>query len=291
MDASQRSAFWQLQGCVVLWGFTSILGRLITLPALALVVWRMALAALLLACLPKVWRGLHRMDAPALRRHAFAGGVIALHWLAFYSAIKLANASVAVACLAVASVFAAIIEPFVTGRRHERRELLLGVLAVPGVWLLVGGIPKEMLGGVAAGIVAAVLTATYASLNKRYWSATAEPAAVTALQLGCGTLLLLAIGLPVLGGETPLTPPGQSDLGWLLVLAIVCTIAPLLMWLRALQHVSAFTTQLSLNLEPVYAIVLAALIFREHQELTPQFYLGVVVILATVFLQPRNAPD
>ncbi|NDB24242.1 MAG: EamA family transporter [Gammaproteobacteria bacterium] len=291
MDASQRSAFWQLQGCVVLWGFTSILGRLITLPALALVVWRMALAALLLACLPKVWRGLHRMDAPALRRHAFAGGVIALHWLAFYSAIKLANASVAVACLAVASVFAAIIEPFVTGRRHERRELLLGVLAVPGVWLLVGGIPKEMLGGVAAGIVAAVLTATYASLNKRYWSATAEPAAVTALQLGCGTLLLLAIGLPVLGGETLLTPPGQSDLGWLLVLAIVCTIAPLLMWLRALQHVSAFTTQLSLNLEPVYAIVLAALIFREHQELTPQFYLGVVVILATVFLQPRNAPD
>jgi len=291
MDASQRSAFWQLQGCVVLWGFTSILGRLITLPALALVVWRMALAALLLACLPKVWRGLHRMDAPALRRHAFAGGVIALHWLAFYSAIKLANASVAVACLAVASVFAAIIEPFMTGRRHERRELLLGVLAVPGVWLLVGGIPKEMLGGVAAGIVAAVLTATYASLNKRYWSATAEPAAVTALQLGCGTLLLLAIGLPVLGGETLLTPPGQSDLGWLLVLAIVCTIAPLLMWLRALQHVSAFTTQLSLNLEPVYAIVLAALIFREHQELTPQFYLGVVVILATVFLQPRNAPD
>ena len=291
MDASQRSAFWQLQGCVVLWGFTSILGRLITLPALALVVWRMALAALLLACLPKVWRGLHRMDAPALRRHAFAGGVIALHWLAFYSAIKLANASVAVACLAVASVFAAIIEPFVTGRRHERRELLLGVLAVPGVWLLVGGIPKEMLGGVAAGIVAAVLTATYASLNKRYWSATAEPAAVTVLQLGCGTLLLLAIGLPVLGGETLLTPPGQSDLGWLLVLAIVCTIAPLLMWLRALQHVSAFTTQLSLNLEPVYAIVLAALVFREHQELTPQFYLGVVVILATVFLQPRNAPD
>ncbi|NBO73567.1 MAG: EamA family transporter [Gammaproteobacteria bacterium] len=291
MDASQRSAFWQLQGCVVLWGFTSILGRLITLPALALVVWRMALAALLLACLPKVWRGLHRMDAPALRRHAFAGGVIALHWLAFYSAIKLANASVAVACLAVASVFAAIIEPFMTGRRHERRELLLGVLAVPGVWLLVGGIPKEMLGGVAAGIVAAVLTATYASLNKRYWSATAEPAAVTALQLGCGTLLLLAIGLPVLGGETLLTPPGQSDLGWLLVLAIVCTIAPLLMWLRALQHVSAFTTQLSLNLEPVYAIVLAALVFREHQELTPQFYLGVVVILATVFLQPRNAPD
>ncbi len=291
MDASQRSAFWQLQGCVVLWGFTSILGRLITLPALALVVWRMALAALLLACLPKVWRGLHRMDAPALRRHAFAGGVIALHWLAFYSAIKLANASVAVACLAVASVFAAIIEPFVTGRRHERRELLLGVLAVPGVWLLVGGIPKEMLGGVAAGIVAAVLTATYASLNKRYWSATVEPAAVTALQLGCGTLLLLAIGLPVLGGETLLTPPGQSDLGWLLVLSIVCTIAPLLMWLRALQHVSAFTTQLSLNLEPVYAILLAALVFREHQELTPRFYLGVVVILATVFLQPRNAPD
>ncbi len=291
MDAAQRSAFWQLQGCVVLWGFTSILGRLITLPALALVVWRMALAALLLVCLPRVWRGLRQMDVRALRRHAFAGGVIALHWLAFYSAIKLANASVAVACLAVASVFTAIIEPLMTGRRHERRELLLGILAVPGVWLLVGGVPKEMLGGVAAGIVAAVLTATYASLNKRYWSASAEPAAVTVLQLGCGTLFLLVIGLPVLGGEAVFTMPGKSDFAWLSVLAIVCTIVPLLLWLRALQHVSAFTTQLSLNLEPVYTIVLAALIFKEHQELTPQFYLGVIVILATVFLQPQNAPD
>jgi len=290
MNAAQRSAFWQLQGCVVLWGFTSILGRLISLPALALVVWRMALAALLLACLPKVWRGLRQMDARALRQHAFAGSVIALHWLAFYAAIKLANASVAVACLAVASVFAAIIEPFVTGRRHERRELLLGVLAIPGVWLLVGGVPKEMLGGIVAGIIAAALTATYASLNKRYWSASAEPAAVTVLQLFCGTVFLLAIGLSVLGSKAVFMTPSQSDLAWLLVLAVVCTIAPLLLWLRALQHVSAFTTQLSLNLEPAYAIVLAALIFKEHQELTPQFYLGVVVILATVFLQPRNAP-
>ncbi|MBM4234312.1 MAG: EamA family transporter [Gammaproteobacteria bacterium] len=290
MNTAQRSAFWQLQGCVVLWGFTAILGRLITLPALALVIWRMALAALLLVCLPKAWRGLRQMDGRALHRHAFAGSVIALHWLAFYAAIKLANASVAVACLAVASVFAAIIEPLVTNRRHELRELLLGVLAIPGVWLLIDGVPKAMLGGIAAGIVAAALTATYASLNKRYWNASAEPAAVTVLQLSCGTLFLLAIGLPVLGSEAVLMTPGQSDLAWLLVLAVVCTIAPLLLWLRALQHVSAFATQLSLNLEPVYAIVLAALIFEEHQELTPLFYLGVVVILATVFFQPRNAP-
>lgn len=291
MDAAQRTAFWQLQSCVLLWGFTSILGRLITLPATALVIWRMALAALLLACLPSVWRGLGEFDGRARRRHALAGCVIALHWLAFYAAIKLANASVAVACLAVASVFAAIIEPFMTGRRHERRELLLGVLALPGVWLLVGGVPKEMLAGVAAGIVAAALTATYASLNKRYWTASADPAAVTVLQLGCGTVFLLAVGLGTLGSDRVLIAPRSSDLAWLLVLAVLCTILPLLLWLRALQHVSAFMTQLSLNLEPVYAIVLAALIFSEYEELTLQFYLGVIVILATVLWQPRNAPD
>ncbi|NBX57888.1 MAG: EamA family transporter, partial [Gammaproteobacteria bacterium] len=99
VDHAERTAFWQLQFCVFLWGFTAILGRLITLPATALVIWRMVLATALLAVLPRVWRGVRGLDRRTLRHHAIAGCVIGLHWLAFYGSIKLSNASVAVACL------------------------------------------------------------------------------------------------------------------------------------------------------------------------------------------------
>lgn len=288
---AEKTAFWQLQVCVFLWGFTAILGRLITLPATSLVLWRMGLAAALLALLPRVWRGMRRLNSRALRRHAFAGCVIALHWLAFYAAIKLANASVAVACLAVAPVFAAIIEPIVTQQAYRRSQLTLGLLAVPGVWLLIGGVPTNMQQGILAGIVAAVLTATFASINKRYSDPEAEPASITVLQLGVGALFLFFFGGWTFGKDAVIVVPDTTDLVWLLVLAVACTIVPFLLWLRALHYVSAFTTQLSLNLEPVYAITLAAFIFSEHAELTPRFYLGVVVILATVLLQPRIARD
>jgi drug/metabolite transporter (DMT)-like permease len=284
-----RTAFWQLQACVFLWGFTSILGKLIALPALALVLWRMAIATAILAVLPRVWRGLRGIGPRALGRHALAGSVIALHWFAFYASVKLANASVAVACLALGSVFAAIIEPWITGRPHERRELLLGVLAIPGVLLLIGGVPQGMQAGVAAGILAAALTATFASLNKRFLDPSAEPASVSLLQLGLGTLFLALLGAVGFGVDSTFVAASGSDLAWLVVLAVACTIVPFLLWLRALRHVSAFTTHLSMNLEPVYAIVLAALLFGEHRQLTLQFYAGVAVILATVMLQPRSA--
>ncbi|MBM4216102.1 MAG: DMT family transporter [Gammaproteobacteria bacterium] len=287
VDHAERSAFWQLQFCVFLWGFTAILGRLITLPATALVIWRMALATALIALLPRVWRGLRGLDRRTLRHHAVAGCVIGLHWLAFYGSIKLSNASVAVACLALGSVFAAILEPMVTGRPHDRSELVLGLIALPGVWLLVGGVPLEMRSGIVAGIAAAALSALFGSLNKRNLDPHADPATVTTIQIGLGTIFITVLGVAVFGVETALIPPSASDFAWLLVLVVVCTLLPFMLWLRALHHVSVFTTQLSLNLEPVYAIALAALLFQEYTDLTITFYVGVLIIISTVFIQPK----
>jgi drug/metabolite transporter (DMT)-like permease len=284
---AERSAFWQLQFCVFLWGFTAILGRLITLPATALVIWRMALATVLIALLPRVWRGIRGLDRRTLRHHAVAGCVIGLHWLAFYGSIKLSNASVAVACLALGSVFAAILEPIVTGRPHDRSELILGLLALPGVWLLVGGVPFEMRSGIVAGIAAAALSALFGSLNKRNLDPQADPATVTAIQIGLGTVFITVLGVVVFGADTALTPPSVSDFAWLLVLVVACTLLPFMLWLLALRHVSVFTTQLSLNLEPVYAIALAALLFHEYTDLTIRFYIGVLIIISTVFIQPK----
>lgn len=287
VNHAERSAFWQLQFCVFLWGFTAILGRLITLPATALVIWRMVLATALLAVLPRVWRAVRGLDRRTLRHHAVAGCVIGLHWLAFYGSIKLSNASVAVACLALGSVFAAILEPMVTGRPHDRSELVLGLLAIPGVSLLVGGVPLEMRSGIVAGIAAAALSALFGSLNKRHLDPQADPAAVTAIQIGFGTVFIAVLGVVAFGTDVAFAAPNPADVGWLMVLVVACTLLPFMLWLRALRHVSVFTTQLSLNLEPVYAIALAALLFHEYADLTLTFYLGVVIIISTVFIQPK----
>ena len=286
--AAERRALWQLHACVLLWGFTAPLGKLIALPSGALVVWRMGLAAAILAMLPQAWRGLRTLSARHAATLAVIGTVIAAHWLAFYGSVRLANASVAVACIALGSVFAAIIEPWITGRPHRRSELLLGLLVLPGVLLLVGGVPLGMRIGVAVGVASALLAALFAALNKRH--AAGDPAeGVALLQMTAGGLALAAGGTLAFGAADTLSRPSASDLGWLLALAAACTVLPMLMWLRALPHISAFTTQLTLNLEPVYAIILAALWFREYEQLTPAFYLGAALVLATVFAQPRLA--
>jgi drug/metabolite transporter (DMT)-like permease len=268
--------------CVVLWGFTAILGKLISLPALELVWWRMLLVTAVLACVPRVWRGVAAM--PARSRIAFAciGAVVALHWLAFYGAVKLANASVAATTMALAPVVIALIEPALTGARFERHNLALGIVVIPGVALAVGGIPHSMQLGFWVGVVSAALAAVFNALNKRYLGHH-DATAVTALELGAGFLLVASIA-PFAGAHAAIPPlPGFRDGALLLVLAIVCTLVPFAVSLATLRHLSAFTTQLAINLEPIYAIAIAALFLAEARELDSLFYVGVVVVLAAVF--------
>jgi drug/metabolite transporter (DMT)-like permease len=285
-----RRAQLQIHLCVVLWGFTAILGKLITLPALPLVWWRMGLVTVALALLPRVWRGLRVMPPRLLGTYAGIGVLVALHWLTFYGAIKLSNASVAATCMALATVFTALFEPLLTRTRLSWRQVALGVAVLPGVALVVGGVPDSMRAGIAVGTVSAVLVAVFASLNKRF-VARADPLAVTWVELGAGALLLtvlaplLAAWSPGFAGP-PFVLPSSRDLGWLLVLALGCTVFPFSLALVALRHMSAFGAQMALNLEPVYAIVLAMLLLGEQRELTPRFYLGVAIVLLAVFAQP-----
>ncbi|MCR6684844.1 DMT family transporter [Pseudoxanthomonas sp.] len=295
-----RRAQLQIHFCVLLWGVTAILGKLITLPALPLVWWRMLLVVAALALIPRVWRGLRALPARLVLAYAGIGVLVALHWLTFYGAIKLANASVAATCIALAPVFTAVIEPWVARRPFRPRELALGAAVLPGVALVVGGVPDGMRLGVAVGALSALLVAVFGSFNKRLVEH-ADPLTVTALELGAGTLALSALApllpvlMPAFGGGL-LVLPGLRDGALLLVLALACTLLPFALALVALRHLSAYTVQLVTNLEPVYAIVLAALLLGEQRELTPLFYLGVAVILGAVFLDPllarrRAAPE
>src|SRR5829696_4300534 len=154
-----RRALFQIHFCVLLWGFTAILGKLITLRALSLVWWRMWIVTGALLLLPRVWQGLRGLTGRLWVAYAGVGAVVSLHWLTFYGAIKLANASVAATCIALAPVFLAVVEPAIARRRFNARELLLGVAVVPGVALVVGGLSPQMRVGVAVGALSALLVA------------------------------------------------------------------------------------------------------------------------------------
>ncbi|MBC8026412.1 MAG: DMT family transporter [Steroidobacteraceae bacterium] len=291
-----RRALFQIHVCVVLWGVTAILGKLISLPATQLVWWRMLLVTAALACVPRVWRALSAIPPRRMLAFAGIGCVVALHWLAFYGSVKLANASVAATTMALAPVVTALIEPALTGARFERHNLLLGMLVIPGVALVVGGIPTSMEIGFWVGVASAALAALFNALNKRYLGQH-DALAVTGLELGAGFFAIAAlapfISAPGSTNSWGIVLPDVQDGALLLVLAFLCTLIPYAVALGALRHLSAFTTQLAVNLEPVYAITLAVLFLGEARELDTLFYAGVAIVLAAVFghgfLQMRQA--
>ena len=284
------TATLQIHFCVLLWGFTAILGKLISLAALPLVWWRMVIVVAALALVPRVLRSLRALPTRLWLAYAGVGALVALHWLTFYGAIKLANASVAATCIALAAPFTALVEPWLTRTRFSARELLLGLAVLPGVALVVGGVPTGMRDGIVVGAVSALLVAIFGSLNKRL-AQRGEALTATALELGAGVVVLSALApllpavLPQLAGPL-LEWPTARDSVLLLTLALVCTLLPFSLSFVALRHISAFSAQLAINLEPVYTIVLAAVLLAEQRELTAQFYIGVAIILAGVSLQP-----
>jgi drug/metabolite transporter (DMT)-like permease len=271
-------ARWQIHFCVLLWGFTAILGKLISLAALPLVWWRMWLVTAALALVPQVWRALRRMPRRLILAYAGIGVLVALHWLTFYASIKLANASVAATCIALAPVFLALTEPLLTRKPFEPRELLLGVAVVPGVALVVGGVPAGMQAGIAIGALSALLVAVFGALNKRLVEH-GDPLTVTAIEL------VLVLVFPT-QAALPWIWPEPRDAVLLVLLALACTLLPFALSLVALRHMSAFSAQLAINLEPVYAIGLAIVLLNEQHELSLQFYAGVAIVLAAVIVHP-----
>lgn len=280
-----KKALFQMHAAVLLWGFTAVLGRAIDLTAPVLVWYRMLMTAVFVAVIiyyRKEWVPINRKD---LLRLGWIGALISLHWVAFYGSIKFANASVALVCLSTAGIFTSLLDPFVNKSKHSLAELLLGLLAIAGVYLIYSF--EQSFGlGVLFGIIAAVLSSWFTVLNKKI--AHKYPARTMVFyEMTAGwALLTLLVPLQIYytGGETKIMPSGYDWL-WLVILSLCCTVWAQSLALNALKHISAFTSTLSVNLEPVYGILLAFVFFKEYEMLSGEFYIGMLLILVSVLLQ------
>jgi drug/metabolite transporter (DMT)-like permease len=280
-------AYFYLHFCVFIWGFTAILGKLISLQALPLVWWRVLLCcATLLLALPAAQ--IFGQERRMFWRLFGIGVLVGIHWLCFYGAIKIANASVAVTTMATTSFFSALTEPLLMRQRIKWYELALGIFILPGMALVVGNIDWTMRLGFAVGTLGALLAAIFTALNKKALENNPPPPLVMSFTELFGGLAVTSLALPFAlhwSPELAVMPRGQDWL-WLGILAWVCTLLPYYLTLQAMRHITAFATNLTINLEPVYGVVLAALLFNEHKDLNPRFYLGVLIIIVAVFGHP-----
>ena len=207
------------------------------------------------------------------------GGIIAVHWITFFGGIALTNVSVALACMATASFFTAILEPLIMPRKFKWYELALGIVVVPGVMLIYRSTDFEFW-GILVSLISAFLAALFSILNKKYVTEY-DTTAVTFLELGSGWIIL-SLFLPFFYhfNEPMAFMPHDWDLLWLGLLAFACTSFAFVISLAALRVLSTFVTNLTINLEPVYTIILAFFLFAEHKELDILFYPGAGIIIA-----------
>lgn len=286
LTPEKRTAYLQLHTAIFLWGFTAILGKWISLTEVPLVWYRVLITCVGLIFVPGILRSLKKLSRKNIFLFASIGCLIALHWVSFYGSIKYSNVSVALSALATTSLFTSFIEPFVFKTKIRPVEVFLGLLVIVGIYIIFNATPAGFHIGFIMGLVAAFLAALFSTLNKKYIH-NAPPTAITFVELA-GGFLFLSLCMPLYFQLFPETNfiPTLDDWGLLLILSWVCTAFTMIISLKALKHLSAFTSNLALNLEPIYGILLAYLIFSENKEVGPNFYLGALVIIFSVFMHP-----
>jgi drug/metabolite transporter (DMT)-like permease len=282
-----KSALTRLHIAIFLWGFTGVLGKVISLNGGWLVWWRMFITVISMWILFSLTGKLRKISRKDLLQVGFIGTLLALHWLCFYSSIKYANVSVALTCLSTAGLMSAILEPLYFRRRVNPKELLLGFFALIGIALVYLS-NLSFSTGIYIGLLASAFSVSVSILNKKIVN-NYKPETITLYQLS-GGFIGLSLMMPLYQYLFPskLDIPSLSDFGWLILLSWVCTIFTMLLYFNALKSVSAFTANLSLTMEPVYGIILAFVIFKENKHFGFTFYIGFALILIAVIIQMRT---
>lgn len=279
-----KKALFQLHIAVFLAGFTAILGKLIGLNEGLLVWYRLLLTVISLVAILYFKKKLILLSFKDTLEIFAVGCIVAIHWVTFYGSVKYGNVSIAVVCISGSGFFTAFFDPLIYKRKISLIEVLLGAIAIAGIYIIFDFHPQYKL-GIIFGIISAIGSSLFPIFNKRLLLKH-NPETLTLYEMS-GGLLALTILIPFYLQFFPATYylPTAYDWMWLLLLAWVCTVLCFDLQLNALKWLSPFTSNLAYNLEPVYGIILAFIFFRENKDLNSQFYLGVGLIILAVLLQ------
>jgi drug/metabolite transporter (DMT)-like permease len=278
-----RQAYFKMHIAIFLWGFTAIFGKLISLDEGMLVWYRMLLSSIATAIFLLATKNFKIPNRSELLKLAGIGAVIALHWVTFYGAIKASNVSIAISCFSSVALFTAILEPLSRKQLPKKAELLLSLAVICGI-VIIFSVQKLYLKGIFLALISALLASIFTILNKKV-SHEMDAGRITFFELGTGWIILTLI-LPIwfsINGSS-FAFPTNEDWGYLLLLSVACTTIAFSLSLQALKKLDAFTMNLSVNLEPLYSIILAIILFNEDKMLNTGFYFGSIIILLSVVL-------
>jgi drug/metabolite transporter (DMT)-like permease len=278
-----KKAFLQLHIAVFLAGFTGILGKLISLNEGLLVWYRMLITAATMWVLFFITKKLRKIGLKDIMKLTGIGFLAALHWVTFYGSIKTANVSVALVCFSSVGFFTALVEPVIIKKPVDWIEVLLGLLVIAGIGIIFH-FDAQYKNGIFLGVASALLLAFVMVLLRQFVQRINSETVLT-YQLTGGFVVLSAF-MPLYLYHFPASYllPTLKDFGWLLFLSWVCSVLAFNLTVTALKKLSAYTVNLSFNLEPLYGILLAFALFNENKYLSSGFYYGLAIIVISVLL-------
>ncbi len=267
---------------VFIYGFTGILGALITIPSENLVWYRMFIAVVGIAAFVFVKRILQPISFITVAQFLATGLIIALHWIFFFEAIKVSTVSVTLATLSSATLFTALLEPLFFKRKIEPYELIFGIVIIFGLFLIFN-FEAEYRKGILYALFCSLMASLFTVINGKF-AAKYNPGTVALYEMAGGFLGISLFFIITSKFSTALFNVPASDVGYLLILGLICTAFAFIVSISIMKELTPFTVTMAINLEPVYGIILAYLIFKEAEKMTPGFYVGTVIILASIFI-------
>ncbi len=272
-----------LHGTVFIWGFTGILGALISVSAVYLVWYRLLIAFISLLLYFIFARINFKISWKSFLQFIFTGAIVGLHWLLFFQSIKISTVSVTLVCLSSATLFTAVFEPLVTNKKISKLEIIAGLIIITGIFLIFK-FEIQYTKGIILGLISASAASIFTIINSQF--AKQKSAPVIAFYELSGAFFWISVYLFFTGGFKHSLALKNDDLVYLLLLGTVCTSVAYVAGVSVMQYLSAFRVALITNLEPVYGIIMAFIFFGDLKKMTPGFWIGAVLILSTIFMFP-----
>ncbi|MGB3774059.1 MAG: DMT family transporter [Leeuwenhoekiella sp.] len=267
---------------VFIWGFTAVLGALITIDAVPLVWYRMLLASVTIWLYMR-WKGISaKVNFKTLLGFGIAGIIIALHWLTFFGAIKISNVSITLAMVSTGAFFTSILEPIFYKRKFIWYELFFGLMVIGGLYLIFE-VETRYMEGIIVALISAFLSSVFTLINGKF-AQKYRPSVISVYELSAGVVFISIYLLCTSGFDVQFFQLPQMDWVYLVILATICTAYAFIASVKVMRHLSPYTVMLTVNLEPVYGILLAFVILGDAEQMNTGFYYGALLILSTVVL-------